>query len=221
MRTNEDLRKRVEVLYDRFYSRALAVIKKDNPCQVKREGVNVVCAECIDRRKPESIHFIDDAKPNTLCCIRCEHHNPKKGCQADRPLACKLWLCQTAKKLYPEAAAELDKISTEAHEVFGTLCFRGDRKQTVDHIIRSDMNVLQELKMNIMIFDETVAGWVANHGHACDSMNAKSFGSIAEAREFCDKRADLDRHRIVLSSFLNREVVGARRMWAGHSLPEV
>jgi hypothetical protein len=75
--------------------------------------------------------------------------------------------------------------------------------------------------MRIIIIDETEAKYVAEYGHCTDSVNAIYFDTIEGARLFCDTRADLMRHRIVFAGFINREVVGMARIWAGHSLPEV
>jgi len=41
------------------------------------------------------------AKLNSLCCTGCKHHDPSGGCRAEKPLACKTWLCPAIPKPAP------------------------------------------------------------------------------------------------------------------------
>jgi len=78
--------------YDKLCQRADAILKKFNPCNIKR-------GRCSGgRRYP--------------CCDDCEFLS-KKGC-TEKSLACKLWLCPDARESYPECAALLDELEEEA-----------------------------------------------------------------------------------------------------------
>ncbi len=128
-------RKEIEKLYDGFFAEAVAVIEQYNPCKVRKCRCGVVCTEWRARQYPGVYHFIDDNKPNDLCCGGCKHHDRDRGCHAEKPLACKLWLCYSAEERYPGARKKLEDIQERAENVLGPLLFRGDRKDSIDHII--------------------------------------------------------------------------------------
>jgi len=79
-------------VYDKLWHEADAILKKFNPCKIKRGR----CSS--GRRHP--------------CCDDCEFLS-KKGC-TEKSLACKLWLCPDAREAYPECAALLDELEEEA-----------------------------------------------------------------------------------------------------------
>lgn len=91
-----------KTLYHSFYKEGQAVLDKHNPCNFHTgpDG-RVRCAD----------------GPNG-CCGGCKHLTPT-GCSVES-LACKLWLCYTARQANPEAANELRAIKDKAryvHEV--------------------------------------------------------------------------------------------------------
>lgn len=115
-----------EKLYDHLYAEAEAILKEHNPCRVHTCSAGVVCTEWVCLRKErEAIRSYTDARANTLCCTRCQFHDKAKGCQAEKPLPCKLWLCEYAKKLFPEAEKKLKALRYRADIFF---VFRGDKK---------------------------------------------------------------------------------------------
>ena len=124
-----------EILYDRLYAEAEAILKQYNPCRVhKCSAGGVVCTEwvCLNKER-EAIRHDTDAKPNTLCCTGCQFHDKAKGCQAEKPLPSKLWLCGYAKKLFPEANDKLTVLRERADIFFR---FRGDKKMCLGEALK-------------------------------------------------------------------------------------
>lgn len=94
---------RLSALYDRLYKDADLILKKHNPCNI----VNGRCAEGLP------------------CCHRCEFLT-KKGCRVEA-LACKLHLCEDAKKKFPQCVKELGALRRQAKR-WGFLRERGSKE---------------------------------------------------------------------------------------------
>ena len=152
MPNKKRIREALEKLYDRLYSEAEAVLNQYNPCQVGRCSAGIVCTEWREFQKPEAIKSSDNnAQPNTLCCIRCRYHSPTKGCQADRPLTCKLWLCSAAKICFPVAEKKLAELRDRAKIFY---YYRGNRKMSIDEAFtladeESLIGILKQEKIDI------------------------------------------------------------------------
>ena len=78
---------KMSALYDELYEKADRVIKRHNPCRISRGRCLAVYP----------------------CCDGCKFLSKIKGCLT-KSLACKLWLCEEARKKYPACAKELSKI---------------------------------------------------------------------------------------------------------------
>lgn len=83
---------KMATVYDELCRQADAILKKFNPCKIKRGR----CSS--GRRYP--------------CCDDCEFLS-KKEC-TEKSLACKLWLCPDAREAYPECASLLDELEDVA-----------------------------------------------------------------------------------------------------------
>jgi hypothetical protein len=121
-------RQQIEKEYDELYERAAKIISETNPCEVKTVNGFVRCMSCSHRVCGEVILV------NELCCDGCKHHNMKKGCQAEKPLQCKLWLCEQSKRKHPNVNTQLRLLHIEAMEKFGCLLNRGDKTESITHI---------------------------------------------------------------------------------------
>ena len=102
------------------------MIKEFNPCEV---SVNNGVCRCLAAYKNS-----DYAKPNELCCDDCQFHT-NKGCVAEKPLTCKLWLCPIAEQKYPEVHKKLRQLWKIA-DCFGFWAFRGDKKMSLDNAVK-------------------------------------------------------------------------------------
>lgn len=109
----------IEEKFDFLYDCTEKVLSKYNPCKISflKSGVN-----CIDCKAGFS-------NPNDLCCTGCRFHTDK-GCVANKPLTCKLYLCRTATKKFPNCVKELNDIYACA-SFLRLLSFRGDKKDSI------------------------------------------------------------------------------------------
>ncbi len=105
-------KKQLSKLYDDLYNLANTLIEIHNPCEVSSKG-------CLDG------HF---------CCTNCRHLG-KKGCLA-KSLTCKLWLCYSSSRKYPEVNRQLNHIHSIA-EKYGFIVFRGSKKESMENAIRN------------------------------------------------------------------------------------
>jgi hypothetical protein len=96
---------RLNTLYNKLYKRADQITKQSKPCKISGSK----CQACGIEQKP----YGHTPQPGEMCCAGCSHHG-EKGCRADRPLACKTWLCPTARQAHPDVAAKLDKVASRA-----------------------------------------------------------------------------------------------------------
>ena len=112
----------LEEKFDFLYEMAQEILAHYQPCKIKflKNGAN-----CIDCSKS-----LYRSKPNVLCCDGCQYHTLSKGCMAEKPLTCKLWLCRTAAEKFPTCANKLDEIYEKADEL-DLLSFRGDRTDSL------------------------------------------------------------------------------------------
>jgi hypothetical protein len=83
-KTRTQVRQQLNRIYNRLWSRADELIKRHQPCQWHRDPEGHM--QCLGSKAG----FVP---PDSACCISCKHHTPEKGCQADRPLSCRTWLC--------------------------------------------------------------------------------------------------------------------------------
>jgi len=91
-------------LYDDLYEKAMMILLEYDPCRIKDD-------RCL-RGEP--------------CCDECGHLSKEKGCMV-KSLACKLWLCDEAREVFPECAAALDELEKLAtnHRLLG---YRASKK---------------------------------------------------------------------------------------------
>jgi hypothetical protein len=73
-------------LYDKLYENGVRILRKHDPCGFS----NGKCSA-----------------PHKNCCENCEHLS-ENGCTI-KELACKLWLCDYAKKRFPGCARKLEE----------------------------------------------------------------------------------------------------------------
>jgi hypothetical protein len=105
-------RRQIERKFEELYAKAEEVLKRYNPCAIIVVKGKVHCIDC--GKKAKSI-FFKPAVQNLLCCGGCKFHNDK-GCTAEKPLTCKLWLCNTAMEQFPKCYRELRELRIEAND---------------------------------------------------------------------------------------------------------
>lgn len=126
MNYNEKLfLKKLESIYDALYEKADKLIKKYNPCQVQiTNSGKKSCVSCIaSRNKEREGNWTIKGQENQLCCSGCKFLGPN-GCQAEKTLTCKLWLCSSKFGVINEKLKKLEKLAEEYY----FLVFRGDKK---------------------------------------------------------------------------------------------
>jgi hypothetical protein len=135
MKSRADLEK----IFDELYDRVDSLIKRHNPCQVTVtpntrfvSGVDVRCTS--NRESTIKCGIFDKGKRRSLdlCCGGCEFHTPT-GCVAEKPMACRMWLCYTIKNNPKNAdlVNQLNNLESEARrEDFYVI--RGDKKMIID-----------------------------------------------------------------------------------------
>ena len=112
------IRKRLEKKFDELYAKAEEILSKYKPCKITVIKGKVHCVGCSGRNPP-----------NELCCGGCQFHTVK-GCIADKPLTCKLWLCNTARNDFPECDDELDVLRDKAAMFW---VYRGYKQSSLKH----------------------------------------------------------------------------------------
>lgn len=97
-------------LYDKLYENGVRILRKHDPCGFS----NGKCAA-----------------PRKNCCEDCKYLS-KNGCTV-KELACKLWLCDSARRRFPGCARKLDELWDVAmkHHLIGE---RETKEETLDRI---------------------------------------------------------------------------------------
>jgi len=95
---------RLSVLYDRLYEEAGLILARHDPCKIEK-------GRCFE---------------GNPCCDDCGYLSKKKGCTV-KSLICKLFLCNEARKKFPQCAAALDVLKKIAAEK-NLLVFRSSRE---------------------------------------------------------------------------------------------
>jgi hypothetical protein len=121
-------RRRIEAKFEELYAKAEKILAKYQPCAISVVKGKVYCVDCFANR-PKNIFCEPPAKPNVLCCGGCSYHSDK-GCTAEKPLTCKLWLCLTAICKFPKCHKALRKLRIEAND-WGFYCFRGNKQDSL------------------------------------------------------------------------------------------
>ena len=119
----------LEKIYDSLYKEVSDILERFNPCEHK---VCSSCHTCLGKLDFSAVKgSYGDNTTKEACCVGCKFW--KNGCTADKPLYCKVWLCETAASKYPIVKSKLDIIQNKARKfnfVSGFLC----RKEKVDAI---------------------------------------------------------------------------------------
>lgn len=96
--------------YDALWGRVDKFIIRVNPCKVE-------AGRCFRSR----------CGGDNFCCSGCEHLGPA-GCTADKPLACRQWLCDEALGTLTESECEeLDQLNEDMH-LADFFCVRGTKQ---------------------------------------------------------------------------------------------
>jgi hypothetical protein len=109
-------RERLEKVYNKLYGQAASALQKRKPCAIDASTGRVTCLgsrEGIYGDPTTSAKYGGGAEMDTLCCTGCTHHTPQ-GCAAEKPLACKTWLCPHAAVKNPELAKRLRDLQSRA-----------------------------------------------------------------------------------------------------------
>ena len=94
-------------LYDKLYDKVDAFMVKTNPCKVEN-------GKCI-RGRNGGRNFCCDVYGEMPKC----KHLSKDGCKANKPLACRLWLCGDAREnLTPDEDLELYHLEQDFSDLF-------------------------------------------------------------------------------------------------------
>jgi hypothetical protein len=125
MKTQQEL----EHIYDGLYDQASKVLAEINPCQHTVSAGKHTCTG------KDTVNW--DLKPqhrNTpqCCCVGCKYWD--YGCKAEKPLACKVWLCSAAMYKFPKAIEALNAIGREAKR-FALLSFRSDKTTSIKNAL--------------------------------------------------------------------------------------
>lgn len=121
-----NLKQFIEQKFDELFDLADNILKKYNPCGIKKVNGNVSCHGCGNHHILKNI-FIERTT-NTLCCSGCRFHDTICGCTAEKPLMCKLWLCNTVTLNFPDVDTELENLRNQASKM-GFCGYRLDKKE--------------------------------------------------------------------------------------------
>lgn len=109
-------RERLEKVYNKLYAQAADVLKKRPPCGIDPSTGQVSCHASREGLYPDPVtaaKYGGEVDMNTLCCKGCQHWSPQ-GCAAEKPLACKTWLCPNAASKHPGVAKRLRDLQSRA-----------------------------------------------------------------------------------------------------------
>lgn len=121
-------RNELEKIYDSLYSKAEKILNNFNPCEHKVISNEHQCLGKLDNSVPKGQYGSNTTKQ--CCCIGCDFWT-EKGCGADKPLACKTWLCGISRLKYPKIKEKLDKIQFKAIHL-NIYYGRRDKKYSID-----------------------------------------------------------------------------------------
>jgi hypothetical protein len=121
--------------FDELWDKANAIISAAKPCGIKSVNGEITCRGCSFHKDfRQSVYYVAES-PNILCCGGCKYHEPNKGCIAEKPLMCKLWLCHSASKfLKGDKSLQLAEIKSQASDL-GLLCFRGNKEESIQNAL--------------------------------------------------------------------------------------
>lgn len=127
-------RRALEKQFDSLYAQAERILKKYNPCQHKMENGKHSCLGK-KHRVWEARSYNRDRVVISCCCLGCKFWVKDKGCTANKPLSCKVWLCGIAEKLNPVVAKKLNALSQKVI-CAGFYVFRGDKNDSINGALR-------------------------------------------------------------------------------------
>ena|SRR5438045_137094 len=121
-----NLDQKLEKAFDLILAQANDILAKANPCQHSTK-----CGKhsCIGMVMKDWATVTRGNEGVDACCTGCQYLGPK-GCIADGPLFCKLWLCTTAQNLNPETYNELTRLRAVG-KYFGLLYYREGRAHSL------------------------------------------------------------------------------------------
>lgn len=122
-------RKILERIYDSLYAQAEETLKSFNPCEHKVVNQNHTCLGKEDFSAP--IGSYGDNTTVACCCIGCCFWKREKGCAAEKPLACKTWLCGTAALKYPDVKNKLSEIAKMSYPLI-MYAERSDKEKSLN-----------------------------------------------------------------------------------------
>jgi len=124
-------RKRLVKIYNKLYGQATNLLKKHSPCAIDTSADQATCLAIRQQNRAGIGSGV--VKPDTLCCAGCPYHT-SLGCTAEKPLACKTWLCYYAAKQNPEMAKRLCDFEHRAR-IAGLWHPRGDMKSSISRAL--------------------------------------------------------------------------------------
>lgn len=129
----KQLRENLEAKFDGLYDKAIELLNQYNPCQIQKIGDKISCGGNYNGPK--------------LCCGSCRHLSPT-GCKADKPLACRLWLCPLSeRKLSSDIMKKLNDLRYEAQRL-GFWVFRGEKEESIKNAM-----VINKRKLKLLGLD--------------------------------------------------------------------
>ncbi len=120
----------LEKVYDSLYSEAEAVLSKFNPCEHK---IKAGCHTCLGKLDHSARRgSFGDNTSKAACCIGCKYWD--NGCKADKPLFCKVWLCETSENKHPLVSAMLRNVREKARGFYfvSARCARKGKSESID-----------------------------------------------------------------------------------------
>lgn len=96
-----------EEIYSKLYRIAQSILKRENPCQIRKAEDGVV--SCRNTRQRHGFKSGGGPDPE-LCCGGCRNLSAT-GCTTDS-LWCKTWTCSTLQREVPDVAEALRYIET-------------------------------------------------------------------------------------------------------------
>ena len=192
-------RERLEKVYNKLYGHAERVLKQHCPCGVSKEGG---CVSCVGSRAGIT-------PSNELCCTGCEHHSTKAGCQAEKPMACKTWLCPPASETSPEASAKLGKIARQAKAEGARPLYEDGQWQVLEIITRQAAQIYGAGTKWCVTYRETDKFWLIHSDPALHSRLVYILGKL-DQRKFCVAFSDAgSEHRDAANDEIGEEGVVA------------